>query len=108
MTVLLYQHSDNVIAVPIVDDETGEVIPASTFSDAEYILANKRGKVVLRTKLGQQVNVESTYFKITLDDAVLDESVRGEHKHQLVVWNSEGDKLPPVMSGKVDVVPVIL
>jgi hypothetical protein len=108
MTDLLYQHSDNVISVPIVDDVTGEAIPASNFSDAEYIIATKSGNVRLRLSLNQGIVIDGSNFKITIDDGAIDKSFRGAMVHQLVVYNQAGDKLPPVFKNNVKISSVIL
>lgn len=106
MTDLLYQHSDNVISVPIVDDVTGEAIPASSFSDAEYIIYNYKYEPVVRLILGSGILVTGDNLEIRIDDAVMTSDFLGPHFHQLVVWNEQGDKLPPVFNNKVDVVRV--
>lgn len=106
MTDLLYQHSDNVISVPIVDDVTGEAIPASSFSDAEYIIYNYKYEPVVRLTLGSGISVTGDNFEIRIDDAVMTSDFLGPHFHQLVVWNGQGDKLPPVFNNKVEVVRV--
>ncbi len=108
MKDLLYQHSDNVISVPIVDDVTGEAIPASSFSDAEYIIATRSGKVKLRLTLNKGVTINGTSFEVTIDDALLDNTFRGRFVHQFVVWNLSGDKLPPVFKNELEVSSVIL
>jgi len=108
MTDLLYQHSDNVISVPVVDDVTGEAIPASNFSDAEYIIATRSGKVKLRLKLNSGITVAGSNFETKIDDGVLDNTFKGALLHQFVVWNATGDKLPPVFKNKLKISSVIV
>lgn len=108
MTDLLYQHSDNVISVPIVDDVTGEAIPASSFSDAEYLIATRSGRVKLRLRLNEGITVQGSKFDIKIDDGILNSEFKGPFVHQFVVWNAAGDKLPPVFENELKIRPVIL
>ncbi len=107
MTDLLYQHSDNVISVPIVDDVTGEAIPASSFSDAEYALFDYKHDVKVSVKLDHGISVSGETFEIRLEDDIMTDPFLGPHYHQFVVWNQSGDKLPPVFSRPVKVNVVV-
>lgn len=106
MTDLLYQHTDNVISVPVIDDVTGESIPASSFSNAEYILYNFKHEPVVTLSLGSGISVVGSDFEVRLEDTVMISDFLGPHYHQLVVWNALGDKLAPVFNNKVEVVRV--
>ncbi len=105
-TPVLYQHSDNFVRVPVVDS-AGNPIPASDFSDAEYLLVTPKGDIVVSRKLGDGIKVDKDEFVVHIDDAMLTSKHRGLMRHQLVVWNIVGDKLPPVFNGKVRILPVI-
>lgn len=107
MTDLLYQHSDNVISVPIVDDVTGEAIPASSFSDAEYTLFDYKREVKVAVKLGHGISISGGNFEVRLEDSIMTDQFLGAHYHQFVVWNQSGDKLPPVFSRPVKVNVVV-
>lgn len=106
MTVELYQNSDNAIRVPVVDGVTGDTYLASSFSDAEYIIADNAGKIVIHKKLNNGIIIDGDDFLINIDDGEL--LVKGNYLHQLVVWNSAGDKLPPVFIDKVKILQVIM
>lgn len=106
--VTLYQHSDGVITVPIISEDFNVSVPASVFSDAEYVIATNSGKVKLRLTLGNGISVDGNNFKIIIDDGAIGKNFRGAMTHQFVVYNQAGDKLPPVFQNKLRISPVIL
>lgn len=107
-TVRLYQHSDNVLRVPVINDASGDLVDASNFSRAEYIIANAKGDVMLRLSLDEGVVIKEDTFIVFIDDSKLDKSFKGNFNHQFVVWNKSGDKLPPVFQEKIRITRVIL
>lgn len=102
----LYQNTDNVITSPVYDKETGDVVPASSFTNAQYLLVDITGTVKVNLNLGDGIEVVDDQFIIRIGDDLLNESFRGPHTHQLVAWNSAGDKLPPLFQNKVEINPV--
>lgn len=106
--VTLYQHTDNVLHVPLVDSVYGGVVPASSFSRAEYVVATASGRVQLRLSLGEGISVDEDDFRIFIDDKLIDDTFRGEMVHQLVLWNDVGDKIPPVFKDRINIRPVLL
>lgn len=99
----LYQNTDNVITSPVSDKATGEAIPASSFTNAQYLLVDITGTVKVNLKLGDGIEVVDDQFIIRIGDDLLSGSFRGPHTHQLVAWNSAGDKLPPLFQNKVEI-----
>lgn len=103
----LFQHSDNKIKTKVRDKVTGDVIPPASFSNAEYILASRAGGVLIHKTLnnGITVDVAEGEFVTFIDDAAM--TMRGTYEHQFVVFDLEGNKLPPVFKKTVKVRPVI-
>ncbi|MBB67934.1 MAG: hypothetical protein CMP19_10425 [Rickettsiales bacterium] len=107
-TVRLYQYSDNVLRVPVINDASGESVDASSFSRAEYIIASAKGDVRVRLSLDEGVVIKEDAFIIFIDDSKLDKSFKGNFNHQFVVWNESGDKLPPLFMSRIMIERVIL
>jgi len=99
----LYQNTDNIITSPISDKETGDTVPASSFIDAQYLLVDITGNVKINLRLGNGIDVVDEKFVIRIGDDLLNSSFRGPHVHQLVAWNSTGDKLPPLFKNNVQI-----
>lgn len=102
----LYQNTDNIIISSVSDKETGETVPASSFFNAQYLLVDVTGTVKINLQLGSGIEVVDDVFVIRIGDELLNNSFRGPHTHQLVAWNSAGDKLPPLFQNKVEIIPV--
>lgn len=104
--VMLYQHSDNYIYCTVKTANRQLINPAN-FPVVQYIIAEMGGKPILTLGMGEGVSQWEDGFLIHVDDKKLDENVLGKYRHQFVVHNIAGDKLPPVFAGTVKVKSVI-
>lgn len=107
MADLLYQKSVNNIKVPVVDDETGEAVPAASFKDALYQLYDVTGNVKIALSLGSGIKVNGTEFLVTITAEMINGDFAGPHSHQFVVFNQNNERLAPLFKNKVDVEAVI-
>lgn len=99
-----YQHCDNIFPTTVRDEE-GTVIPAGQFTAAEYTMKSMNGDVLIQKTLGDGINVEGDDFVTHLDDAEM--TFAGSVKHQFIVFDQAGNRLPPVFIGKEKVNPTI-
>jgi hypothetical protein len=102
----MYQHSDNFIYCTIKSDLRQLINPAN-FPVAEYVIADFDGSPLVKLSVGQGITQWEDGFLIHVDDKQLDSEILGKYRHQFVVHNIAGDKLPPVFAGTVKVKSVI-
>lgn len=105
---ILYQYTDNVIVTPVTNAKTGESIDLTVFPRVEYSLGDLHGRKFLSVDLNSGIIISNNEFKITIDDSLIDSSIVGMNRHQLVCWNLAGDKLPPVFCGNVFIKPILM
>jgi hypothetical protein len=92
----LSQHSDNTFKTAILD-VAGRLTPLLMYSDAEYIISRRSGEVLLRLILGNGIEKSDEYdFITTIDDGAL--TFKGNCNHQFVVYDMDGNKLPPIFN----------
>lgn len=106
-TTYLHQLSVNVIRSSVTQD--GELVSPTDFTDAKYILAQMDETPVVELSLNNGISVDGYEFVITVPETAITNDMRGTLQHQLILYNSIGQKLPPVFKEKVriaDVIPV--
>jgi len=104
--ISLYQYSDNFILCEIVD-QASATLDSSLFKDAEYRLVDQKGKSVSIINLHSGIRVIDNKFLIHINKTILNNSHKGSLRHQFVVWNQAGYKLPPIFSGSINIIPVL-
>jgi hypothetical protein len=98
-----YQYSDFIFKVEIEDkSNNNEVTPAANFSHAEYLIADSNQQVVIRKSLGEGITVVDSKFHIKVDDLEMD--FEGSYTHQLIVFDTAGNKLNPVFREPLTVI----
>jgi len=105
---ILYQYTDNVIRAPVIDMKTGEQVDPAVFPRVEYSIGEFGGAKLLSLDLSSGISVKNNEFVIFIDDSLIDSSIIGRKRHQLVCWNLAGDKLPPIFSGDILINQVFL
>lgn len=98
----LYQHSDNFILTTVYT-QNGELAPSASFPVAEYIIANRRGDILVYLTLGNGIAISGDDFVTTIDNALL--TFSGAYEHQFVVYDQLGNRLPPVFKRQVKISP---
>lgn len=98
---ILFQNSDNKFNVSVTSGIDNSVLAANLFSDAFYVIANKRGDILLQKTLGNGVTVDGDLFLVTLDDGEL--TFFGNYEHQFSVVDTAGNILPPVFKRKLKI-----
>lgn len=104
--VSLYQYTDNFILCEVVSKSNTALTPDS-FSQAEYRIVDNRGVNVVKLGLGTGIKEADGKFLIHINSGILNSSHKGSLKHQFVVWNQAGYKLPPIFGGTVNIIPVL-
>ena len=97
----LYQDSVNRIIVPLYDRDDNE-LSASLFPRAQYIIADKLGRIRLSLETGEGISNIDDRFVIQVDGDAL-ASIQGFFTHQFVVWNVANEKLPPTFQQSIEV-----
>jgi hypothetical protein len=91
-TAVFWQHSDNFYQhTPSIAD----------YTEAEYIIADRRGKVLVYLTLNSGITASNGDLVIHVDDSLID--FRGCFYHQLVLTDANGNKLPPEFQSKLKV-----
>ena len=103
-TDMFYQHSDTEFRTAVFD-ASGALTDTSDFSGAEYIIADRRGdiKVLLTLNNGIIRDGNGEDFVTKIGDEQL--SFSGAYEHQFVVFDLEGNRLPPVFKRKLKIQP---
>ena len=104
--VSLYQYSDNFILCEIVN-KGGSTLEPALFSEAEYRLTDQKGNDVAKLDLTGGIKAVGNKFFIHVNSGILNNSHKGSLRHQFVVWNQAGYKLPPIFSGSINIIPVL-
>ena len=104
--VSLYQYTDNFILCEVVSKSNAALSPDS-FSQAEYRIVDNKGTNVVKLGLGTGIKEADGKFLIHINSGILNSSHKGSLKHQFVVWNKAGYKLPPIFGGTVNIIPVL-
>jgi hypothetical protein len=104
--VSLYQYSDNFILCEIVN-KGGSTLEPALFSKAEYRLTDQKGNDVAKLDLSGGIKAVGNKFFIHVNSGILNNSHKGSLRHQFVVWNQAGYKLPPIFSGSINIIPVL-
>tara|TARA_Y100000310_G_scaffold92100_1_gene89663 strand:+ start:22587 stop:25574 length:2988 start_codon:yes stop_codon:yes gene_type:complete len=104
--VSLYQYTDNFILCEVVSKSNAALSPDS-FSQAEYRIVDNKGTNVVKLGLGTGIKEADGKFLIHINSGILNSSHKGSLKHQFVVWNQAGYKLPPIFGGTVNIIPVL-
>ena len=107
-TAILYQNSDNYIDIRCLD-QNGVYEPASTFTDAEYILGTTSGKVKIRLTLGNGISVitkdSESLFRLHIDDSMI--TFLGTFRDQFLTYDALGNKGKPRFIRKVKIEKVL-
>ncbi|WP_102794306.1 hypothetical protein [Bowmanella denitrificans] len=100
-----YQYSDNIFPTAVYepDGEDKVLVPAYQFSHAEFVMTDMAGNVLITKQLGDGITVVGDEFVTHLDDAEM--TMQGPVRHQFVVYDAAGNRLPPVFMGKEKVNP---
>lgn len=104
--VSLYQYTDNFILCEVVS-KTNTALTPSSFSQAEYRIVDAKGANVVKLGLGTGIKEADGKFLIHINSGILNSNHKGSLKHQFVVWNQAGYKLPPIFGGTVNIIPVL-
>jgi hypothetical protein len=89
-----YVSSDIYFDSPIDTSGKYGVSDNDDISNAVYIISDRRNNPVVIKQLGSGIEkLEDDKLRIFIDDADL--TKKGVYRHQLVLYNSTGDKLPP-------------
>lgn len=104
--VSLYQYTDNFILCEVASKSNAALSPDS-FSQAEYRIVDNKGTNVVKLGLGTGIKEADGKFLIHINSGILNSSHKGSLKHQFVVWNQAGYKLPPIFGGTVNIIPVL-
>ena len=104
--VSLYQYTDNFILCEVVSKSNAALSPDS-FSQAEYRIVDNKGTNVVKLGLGTGIKEADGKFLIHINSGILNNTHKGSLKHQFVVWNQAGYKLPPIFGGTVNIIPVL-
>lgn len=94
----LWQHSDNYWFVPVTNPET--------FIEAEYLISDTSGKILLDANLTTNVAVIEGGFLIKVSNFLI--TFSGICNHQFVLTDSLGNKRPPVFFRKAFVNSIAL
>lgn len=103
--VNLYQLSVNVINVSVYTD--GVLEDPSNFTRAEYLLAQLDDTAILQLSLNDGISIDGNQFVITIPATAITDDMLGTYQHQLILYNSLGEKLPPVFLDKVRIKNVL-
>lgn len=103
--VTLYQHTDNVLVVDVLD-QNDKAIDLQQVSSIEYRLENAKGSEVCVLTLDKGISILDSKVIVHIPDDVITDKIKGFHYHQLTV-HSGGFKLPPVFYGKVRIAKVL-
>jgi len=96
ITDTMWQHTDNFYAhTPSITD----------FSDAEYILSDRRDSIEFYATLGNGISEQDGNLVVHIDDSNI--TFQGAHYHQLVLFDATGNKLAPEFLKKVNVKPIL-
>jgi hypothetical protein len=101
----LYQNADNRFLTSVTSGIDGSSVSATVFPDAFYVIADKRGEVLIQKTLGDGITVDGDNFKVFIDDGEL--TFFGNYTHQFSVQDVEGNILPPVFQRKVKIIKTI-
>lgn len=104
--ISLYQYTDNFIMCEIVNKNNTTLDP-SLFSKAEYRIIDNKGANVVKLEIDKGIKIAGDKFLIHVNDGVLNSAHKGSLRHQFVVWNKAGYKLPPIFGGSVNIIPVL-
>lgn len=96
------QHSDLVFTVEITDSN-GDALSTTLYSDAEYVIADAEGKVLITKRLGDGIAALAEAFQVYVSSAEL--SFEGACEHQLVVTDLNNFRLPPVFLQPLIILP---
>lgn len=102
----LYQYTDNFILCEVLS-KAGTSLTPDAFSQAEYRIVDNKGANVVKLALGTGIKEADGKFLIHINAGILNKTHKGSLKHQFVVWNQAGHKLPPIFGGTVNVIPVL-
>lgn len=102
----LYQYTDNFILCEVLS-KTGTALTPDAFSQAEYRIVDSKGANVVKLALGTGIKEADGKFLIHINAGILNKTHKGSLKHQFVVWNQAGYKLPPIFGGTVNIIPVL-
>jgi hypothetical protein len=105
-TDTFYQHSDNRFYTAITAAD-GSLAENSDFIKAEYMIGDLEGNVLVQLDLvgGGITTSGANDFLVHVDDTVI--TFTGSYEHQFVVWDLDGNKLPPVFKRRLKVLPIL-
>lgn len=108
------QHSDFVFLVEVLQttgtDIDGnpitEIVPAADFDTAEYLIADSKGRVIVRKALNDGITISGDNFKVHIEDTEM--IFAGSYKHQFTVITVSGIKLDPIFAETLRIVPALI
>lgn len=102
---VLYQNSDNEFRSQI--KKAGVVQAPSGFTACVYSIYSASGSLLLSKDLDTGITIDGDDFVVKLDDAEMTMAAGKDYIHQMVVYNSTGDKLPPVFQRTIEIKQVL-
>lgn len=101
---ILWQHSDNVFRTAVRGFD-GELTANTDYSEAEYLIADRAGNILFAATIGAGITRDGggNDFITKIDDGAL--TFAGAFEHQFVVYDLDGNRLPPVFKRKVKILP---
>lgn len=104
MTDEIAQHSDIEFRTATLID--GQPIDTALISNAEYIIATKRGELMVCKTLGNGITKDGNDLVTRLDNTDVYFSGKGKFEHQFVIYDNQGNKLEPVFKRALTITPV--
>ncbi len=106
MASALYANRDNQFTVTVLDTDGVTVIPAATYSNAQYrVYRNGDCTPLISKSLGSGITVNGDNFFVVIDDTEITFSgTNGEYKHSFTVGATASELLPSVFDEFVDIV----
>jgi len=99
----VYQDTDLIFLVSVTN-EVGGAVGVAAFPAAEYVISDSAGKVLVSKSMGDGVSIVGHALEIRVPDSEL--TFLGTYMHQLILTNTLGDKLPPIIQEELEVLSV--